>query len=69
MIAIQQIDHVVLRTSRLAAMTAFYRDVLGCTICTENCPACSGRETLSQFPMQSTTKIHLSVECLIQTSF
>ena len=32
MIAIQQIDHVVLRTSRLAAMTAFYRDVLGCTV-------------------------------------
>jgi len=28
---LQQIDHVVLRVHDLAAMQAFYRDVLGCT--------------------------------------
>lgn len=32
MIKIQNIDHVVLRTSNVRAMTFFYRDVLGCTI-------------------------------------
>lgn len=32
MIQIQRIDHVVLRTARLAEMTAFYCDVLGCTV-------------------------------------
>lgn len=32
MIHIRHIDHVVLRTSRLQAMSAFYRDVLGCTV-------------------------------------
>jgi len=32
LINIQHIDHLVLRTSNVAAMTAFYRDVLGCTI-------------------------------------
>jgi catechol 2,3-dioxygenase-like lactoylglutathione lyase family enzyme len=32
LICIQHIDHVVLRTSRLQAMSAFYCDVLGCTV-------------------------------------
>ena len=32
MIRIEHIDHVVLRTSKVAAMTAFYCDVLGCTV-------------------------------------
>ncbi len=32
MIRIQHIDHIVLRTSQVAAMTAFYCDVLGCTV-------------------------------------
>ncbi len=32
MIRIRHIDHVVLRTSRLQAMSAFYCDVLGCTL-------------------------------------
>jgi catechol 2,3-dioxygenase-like lactoylglutathione lyase family enzyme len=31
-IHVQHIDHVVLRTSRLQAMRAFYCDVLGCTV-------------------------------------
>jgi glyoxylase I family protein len=32
MISIEHIDHVVLRTSRLSEMTAFYCDVLGCKV-------------------------------------
>jgi catechol 2,3-dioxygenase-like lactoylglutathione lyase family enzyme len=32
MISIEQIDHVVLRTSRVREMSAFYCDVLGCTV-------------------------------------
>lgn len=32
MIKIQNIDHIVLRTSDVQAMTSFYRDVLGCKI-------------------------------------
>ena len=32
MIRIQHIDHLVLRTARLADMTAFYCRVLGCTV-------------------------------------
>jgi catechol 2,3-dioxygenase-like lactoylglutathione lyase family enzyme len=32
LIKIQNIDHVVLRTSNVRAMTSFYRDVLGCTV-------------------------------------
>ena len=32
MIRILHIDHVVLRTARLAAMTGFYCDVLGCAV-------------------------------------
>jgi len=31
-ISIRQIDHVVLRTDKIELMTAFYRDVLGCTV-------------------------------------
>ena len=32
MIAVREIDHVVLRVSDAKAMTAFYRDVLGCPV-------------------------------------
>jgi glyoxylase I family protein len=32
LISIQHIDHVVLRTSRVTAMKAFYCGVLGCTV-------------------------------------
>jgi glyoxylase I family protein len=32
MIQLERIDHVVLRTSRVADMTSFYCDVLGCTV-------------------------------------
>jgi len=32
MIAVREIDHVVLRVSDAEAMTAFYRDVLGCPV-------------------------------------
>jgi len=32
MISVKHIDHVVLRTDKVEAMTAFYCDVLGCTV-------------------------------------
>ncbi len=32
MIHLKGIDHVVIRVADIAAMTAFYRDVLGCTV-------------------------------------
>ena len=32
MIRVRQIDHLVLRTTRLPEMLAFYRDVLGCAV-------------------------------------
>ena len=38
MITVAGIDHIVLRTSRLAQMLIFYRDILGCEIERESAP-------------------------------